>query len=62
MFNTSRTTALDNGKTDNVSLVMRKAVFRVSDQVCHKLAYAHTDEGINLEILGFRRRGIVLSI
>ena len=48
--------------TYNTSLDKRKQVFRVSDQVRHKLACTVTEEGLKLEIVDLIRGGIVLSV
>ena len=47
---------------NNMSLVVRKPVFRVFDQVRHKLGCTATEDGWRLEISDFRSRGIVLSV
>ena len=41
---------------------MRKHVFRVSDQVWHKMRGTATEDGYRRENLGLGRRGIVLSL
>ena len=46
---------LVNGCHD-LSCVMRKPVFRVSDQIIHKLSYAATEDDKRLEILDLRSR------
>ena len=55
-----------NGREDEVynymSLVVRKPVFEVSDQVRHKPACTATEDGERLEISDLDRRGIVLSV
>ena len=45
-----------------MSLVVRKPVFGVSDQVRHKPGCRATQDGQRLEILYSERRGIVLSM
>ena len=45
-----------------MSLVVRKTVFGVSDQVPHKLSCTATEDGYRLEISDFGSRGIVLSV
>ena len=45
-----------------MSLVVRKLVFGVSDQVRHKLGCTVTEDGWRLEILYLGSRGIVLSM
>ena len=45
-----------------MSLVVRKPVFRVSDQVQHKLDCTATEDGERLEISDLSSRGIVLSV
>ena len=47
---------------DHRSLVARKLVFRVSDQVQHKAGCTTTEDGYRLEILDLGRRGMVRSI
>ena len=47
---------------DNMSLVVRKPVFRVSDLVRHKLGCAVIEDGWRLEISDLARRRIVLSV
>ena len=44
-----------------LSLVVRKPVFRVSDQVRHKPGCTATEDGKRLEISDLGSRGIVLS-
>ena len=46
----------------NLSLVVRKPVFGVSDLVRHKLGCAVTKDGKRLEISDLGSRGIVLSV
>ena len=46
----------------NLSLVVRKPVFEVSDQVRHKPGCTATEDGYMLEISDLGRRGIVLSV
>ena len=46
----------------HMSLVVRKPVFGVSDQVRHKLGCAVTEYGLRLEISYLESRGIVLSV
>ena len=46
----------------HMSLVVRKPVFRVSDQVRHKLGCTIIEDCEMLEILDLGRRGIVLSV
>ena len=48
--------------TLKMSLVLRKTVFRVSDQVRHKPGYTATEDGKRLEISDLDRRGIVVSM
>ena len=43
----------------NMSLVVRKPVARVSDQVRHKLFCAATEAGQSLEISDIKTRGII---
>ena len=45
-----------------MSLVVRKPVFGVSDQVPHKTGCTATEDGYNLEISDLESRGIVLSV
>ena len=45
-----------------LSLVVRKPVFRVSDDVGHKPGCTVTEHGSGLEISDLRSRGIVLSV
>ena len=45
-----------------MSLVVRKPVFRVSDQIRHKPGSTATEDGLRLEILDLDSRGIVLSV
>ena len=45
-----------------MSLVMRKTVFGVSDQVPHKPGCTATEDGLRLEISDLKSRGIVLSV
>ena len=45
-----------------MSLVVRKQVFGVSDQVPHKPGCTATEDGLRLEISGLDRRGIALSM
>ena len=45
-----------------LSLVVRKPVFGVSDQVRHKPGCTATEDGYRLEISDLGRKGIVLSI
>ena len=45
-----------------MSLVVRKGVFGVSNQVTHKAGCATTGDGWMLEISDFESRGIVLSM
>ena len=45
-----------------MSLIVRKSVFGVSDQVQHKPGCAVTEDGLRLEILDFGSRGIALSM
>ena len=42
--------------------VLIKSVFRVSDQVLHKLVCTATEDGYGLEIWDLGRRGVVLSM
>ena len=51
-------TSLDN----YMSLVVRKPVLGVSDQVRHKPGCAVTEDGLRLEISDLGSRGIVLSM
>ena len=44
-----------------MSLVVRKSVFGVSEQVRHKPGYAFTEDGERLEILDLESSVIVLS-
>ena len=46
----------------HMSLVVRKQVFRVSDQVRHKPGCTATEDGYKLEIMDLESRGIVLSV
>ena len=46
----------------HMSLVVRKPVFRVSDQVRHKPGYTATEDSQKLEILYLGSRGIVLAM
>ena len=46
----------------NLSLVVRKPVFGVSDQVRHKPGCTTTEDGKRLEISDLDRRGILLSM
>ena len=46
----------------HISLVVRKPVFGVSDQVPHKPGCTVTEDGWRLEILDLGSRGIVLSV
>ena len=46
----------------DMSLVMRKQVFGVSDQVRHKLDWAVTEYGKRQKISDLESRGIVLSV
>ena len=46
----------------HMSLVVRKPVFGVSDQVRHKPGCTTTEDGQRLEILDLGSRGIVLSV
>ena len=48
--------------TVKMSLVVRKPVFGVSDQVRHKPACTATEDGYRLEISDLESRGIVLSM
>ena len=48
--------------TDTMSLVLRKPVFGVSDQVPHKPGCTATEDGGRLEILDLGRREILLSV
>ena len=50
------------GVACDLSLVVRKPVFGVSDQVRHKLGCTTTEDGWTLEILDLGSRGIVLSV
>ena len=43
-----------------ISQVMTKPVFGVSDQVCHKPCCTATEDGYRLEISDLGSRGIVL--
>ena len=45
-----------------MSLVMRKPVFGISDQVRHNLDCTATQDGQRLEILDLESRGIVVSM
>ena len=45
-----------------MSLVVRKPVFMVSDQVAHKPGCTVTEDGWRLEISDLGCRGIVLSV
>ena len=45
-----------------MSLIVRKPVFRVSDQVPHKPVCTATEDDYMLEISDLGRRGIVLSV
>ena len=45
-----------------LSLVVRKPVFGVSDQVRHKPGCAATEDGLRLKISDLGRRGTVLSV
>ena len=45
-----------------MSIVVRKPVFGVSDQVRHKPGCTATEDGYRLEILVLDRRGIALSV
>ena len=45
-----------------MSLVVRKQVFEVSDQVPHKPGCAVTEDGLRLEISDLESSGIVLSM
>ena len=47
---------------DDMSLVVRKPVFGVSDQVPHKPGCTATEDGWRLEISYLGRRDIVLSV
>ena len=47
---------------DQLSLVVRKPVFGVSDQVRHKPGCTATEDGMRLEISDLGSRGIVLSV
>ena len=47
---------------DQMSLVVRKPVFGVSDQVRHKPGCTAIEDGLRLEISDLGRRGIVLSV
>ena len=47
---------------DNMSLVVRKPVFWVSDQVRHKPGCTTTEDSKRLEISDLDRRGIVLPM
>ena len=49
-------------RSNNMSRVMRKPVFGVSDQVQHKPGCTVTEDGWRLEILDLGSRGIVLSV
>ena len=46
----------------NLSLVMRKPVFGVSDLIQHKPGCAVTEDGQRLEISDLKSRGIVVSV
>ena len=46
----------------HLSLVLRKPVFRVSDQVRHKPGCTATEDGWRLEISDLESKGIVLSV
>ena len=46
----------------HMSLVVRKPVFGVSDQVRHKPGCTATEDGYRLEISDLGSRGIVLSM
>ena len=46
----------------NMSLVVRKPVFGVSDQVRHKPGCTVTEDGQMLEILDLGSKGIVVSV
>ena len=57
--------ASDQGCTvclNKMSLVVRKTVFGVSDQVRHKPGCTVTENGLRLEISDLGRRRIVLSL
>ena len=47
---------------DQLSLVVRKPVFRVSDQVPHKPGCTVTEDGERLEISDSGRKGIVQPV
>ena len=47
---------------NKMSLVVRKPVFSVSDQVRHKPGCTATEDGYMLEIMDFGRIRIVLSV
>ena len=49
-------------KVTHMSLVPRKPVFGVSDQVPHKPGCTATEDGYRLEISDLGRRGILLSM
>ena len=46
----------------HLSLVVRKPVFGVSDQIRHKPGCTATEDGKRLETSDLGRRGIVLSV
>ena len=46
----------------NMSLIVRKPVFGVSDQVRHKPGCTATEDGKRLEISDLESRGIVQSV
>ena len=45
-----------------MSLVVRKPVFGVSNQIRHKLGCTTTEDALRLEISDLESRGIVLSV
>ena len=45
-----------------ISLVVRKPVFGVSNQVSHKSVCPATEDGLKLEISDLESRGIVVSV
>ena len=54
--------SIHNCHVIHLSLVVRKPVFRVSDQVRHKPVCAATEDGLRLQISDLGSRGIVLSV
>ena len=53
---------LKSTQNQHLSRVMRKPVFRVSDQILHKPGFTATENGYRLEISYLEGRGIVLSM